>query len=99
MNFFGKRSVVISFDNGELDGLSPLYSIPFGNDWLAWLSRSWTRSVMSSMRENFGVREHSGFQSPYHLRGSPTNCASSFQRNAWIPEYMVVMGESARFFP
>jgi len=27
----GKRSVVISLDNGESVGLYPLYSIPFGN--------------------------------------------------------------------
>ena len=33
------RSVVISSDSGESEGLSPLCSIPFGDYWLAWLSR------------------------------------------------------------
>jgi len=31
MNFFGKQSMVISFDSGESEGLSLLYSIPFKN--------------------------------------------------------------------
>ena len=49
--------MVIYLDSGESKGLIPLYSILFRNCWLVCLSRSWTRSAMSSMRKNFGVRE------------------------------------------
>ena len=38
-NFLGNRSVVISFNSGELEGLNPLCFIPFEVCWLAWSSR------------------------------------------------------------
>jgi len=55
-NFLVKWSVVISSDSGESEGLSLLYSIFFENCWPVWLSRFRTRSTISSMQGNFGVR-------------------------------------------
>ena len=98
MNLYRKQSVVISFDNGELKGLSLLYSISFENYWLTWLSRFWTRSAvpLHEGTSKFG----NVLSSPrlYHLRRSLTGCTSNFRRNARIPESVVVTWESTRFF-
>ena len=38
VNFLENQSVVISFNSGESEGHNPLFSIPFGDCWLTWLS-------------------------------------------------------------
>jgi len=38
-NFLGNRSLVISLDSDESEGLIPICSIPFRDCWLTWLSR------------------------------------------------------------
>ena len=62
-----------------------------------WLSRFWTCPQCPLYEGTLGFRNVLSFQSPYHLRGSPTDCASSFRRSTQIPEYVVVTRESTCF--